>query len=237
MGFVNIFSVIFSESLRAGDTHLYEVLGVEAGATDDQIKRAYRRLALRYHPDKNPGDADAERLFKEINYANNVLSNASKRAVYDAYGPMGLKMMDQIGEDRIPVFMLAQSRWAKVGVPLSIHDLQFIFIACGLLTGCYCCCCCCCCCNCCCGKLRPKMDDEHEQYEPAAFSGGTSANNTPFAQRRADESQPIVTEQPRRHSQQQQQQQNGGTTDRPAVIAMPPPPPPTVITITEPSNV
>ena len=61
----------------------YKVLGVEKSAKPDDIKRAYRKLAKKYHPDKNPGDKQAEEKFKEINEANEVLSDAKKKARYD----------------------------------------------------------------------------------------------------------------------------------------------------------
>lgn len=61
----------------------YEILGVKKNATSDDIKRAYRKLAKRYHPDKNPGDKQAEEKFKEINEANEVLSDKEKKARYD----------------------------------------------------------------------------------------------------------------------------------------------------------
>ena len=64
----------------------YEALGVSRNASEDEVKRAFRKLAREYHPDLNPGDRDAERKFKEINEANEVLSDADKRAKYDRYG-------------------------------------------------------------------------------------------------------------------------------------------------------
>lgn len=67
----------------------YEVLGVSKTATDDEIKKAYRKMALKYHPDKNPGDKEAEEKFKEAAEAYDVLSNADKRARYDQYGHAG----------------------------------------------------------------------------------------------------------------------------------------------------
>ena len=64
----------------------YEVLGVSKTATDEELKKAYRTLAKKYHPDMNPGDKDAEQKFKEINEAYGVLSDKEKRARYDQYG-------------------------------------------------------------------------------------------------------------------------------------------------------
>lgn len=68
----------------------YEVLGVEKGASEDEIKRAYKKLARKYHPDMNPGDKEAEEKFKEINEANEVLSNPDKRQKYDQFGFAGV---------------------------------------------------------------------------------------------------------------------------------------------------
>ncbi len=64
----------------------YEVLGLDKGADDASIKKAYRQLAKKYHPDMNPGDAEAEAKFKEVNEAYAVLSDADKKAKYDQYG-------------------------------------------------------------------------------------------------------------------------------------------------------
>jgi molecular chaperone DnaJ len=64
----------------------YEVLGIQKGASADEIKKAYRSLAKKYHPDMNPGNAEAEQKFKEINEAYGILSDADKKAKYDAYG-------------------------------------------------------------------------------------------------------------------------------------------------------
>ena len=69
----------------------YEVLSVERTADGEEIKRAYRRLAMKYHPDRNPGDTEAEVKFKEAAEAYEVLSDAQKRQIYDQYGHEGLK--------------------------------------------------------------------------------------------------------------------------------------------------
>ena len=69
----------------------YEVLGLERGAEEGAIKSAYRKLALQYHPDKNPGDGEAEAKFKEASEAYEVLSDAEKRSNYDRFGHAGVE--------------------------------------------------------------------------------------------------------------------------------------------------
>ena len=64
----------------------YEILGVAREATDEDIKKAYRKLALKYHPDKNPGDHTAEEKFKELGEAYEALADPQKRAAYDRFG-------------------------------------------------------------------------------------------------------------------------------------------------------
>src|SRR5919201_479509 len=69
----------------------YAILGVPRTASDDEIKQAYRKLAMRYHPDRNNGSKDAEERFKEITEAYDVLRDVTKRATYDRYGEAGLR--------------------------------------------------------------------------------------------------------------------------------------------------
>src|SRR4051812_4148735 len=69
----------------------YEVLGVAKNATPEEMKAAYRRQAIKFHPDKNPGNKDAEENFKEINEAYSVLSDGEKRKAYDQFGHAGVQ--------------------------------------------------------------------------------------------------------------------------------------------------
>jgi curved DNA-binding protein len=76
----------------------YKILGVERTASEDEIKRAYRKLALKFHPDRNPNDKQAEEKFKEINEAYQVLSDAQKRSRYDQLGESYRNWQQQYGE-------------------------------------------------------------------------------------------------------------------------------------------
>lgn len=75
----------------------YELLEIERGCTDSEIKKAYRKLALKFHPDRNQGDKDAEEKFKSLNEAYQVLSDTQKRSTYDRYGHEGLERQGHSG--------------------------------------------------------------------------------------------------------------------------------------------
>ncbi|MDG3003793.1 DnaJ C-terminal domain-containing protein [Paludisphaera mucosa] len=79
------------------DRDYYEVLGVARDATADAVKKAYRKLARQYHPDVNPGDKGAEKSFKEVQQAYDILSDQEKRALYDRYGAAGFEGMGSAG--------------------------------------------------------------------------------------------------------------------------------------------
>ncbi|MFQ5845059.1 MAG: DnaJ domain-containing protein, partial [Planctomycetota bacterium] len=69
----------------------YETLGISRNASAEEIKKAYRKLALKFHPDRNPGDKGAEQRFRDINAAYDVLKDKNKRAAYDRFGEAGVE--------------------------------------------------------------------------------------------------------------------------------------------------
>lgn len=77
----------------------------------------YRKLALKYHPDKNPENPDAAEKFKELNNAHSVLSDITKRNIYDKYGSLGLYVAQQFGEENVNTYFMLSSWWAKVRFP------------------------------------------------------------------------------------------------------------------------
>ena len=70
--------------------NLYEILGINKNASNSEIKKAYRKLARKNHPDLNPGNKNAEELFKKISHAHDVLSDPEKRKLYDEFGEGGI---------------------------------------------------------------------------------------------------------------------------------------------------
>ena len=73
---------------------LYEIIGVDKNASENDIKKSYRKIAMKYHPDKNPGDEESEKKFKEAAEAYSVLSDDRKRQQYDQFGHAGVGMGD-----------------------------------------------------------------------------------------------------------------------------------------------
>ena len=90
--------------IRTMEIDYYEVLGIQVSAPSDEIKKVYRKLAMKFHPDRNPGDKEAEEKFKQATEAYEVLSDSKKRQIYDAYGFEGLKSRGYQGPDFEDVF-------------------------------------------------------------------------------------------------------------------------------------
>ncbi|TSK98478.1 Tripartite motif-containing protein 55 [Bagarius yarrelli] len=86
-------------ALSTSGEALYQVLGLDKNCTHDDVKKSYRKLALKYHPDKNLDNPDAAEKFKELNNAHSVLSDVTKRNIYDKYGSLGLYVAQQFGEE------------------------------------------------------------------------------------------------------------------------------------------
>lgn len=163
-------------SLTHQGTSLYEVLGVDKNATPEEIKKAYRKMALKHHPDKNPNNPEATEKFKEVNHAHSILSDPGKREIYDKYGSMGLYIAEQFGEENVKLYFRLNSGWCKA-----------LFMFCGIITCCYFCCCCFFCCNFCCGKCKPVPDEQWEEFEfedvkdddePITTQPGSNGNDT-----------------------------------------------------------
>ncbi|XP_034334442.1 dnaJ homolog subfamily C member 5 isoform X1 [Magallana gigas] len=166
--------------LSKSGNSLYELMGVEKSAPHDEIRKTYRRLALKYHPDKNPDDPEAADKFKEISRAHIILTDTTKRQIYDEYGSLGIWAADQFGEENATTYLLLTSGWCKA-----------LFIFCGVITGCYCCCCCCCCCNFCCGKWKPPNPEEDGEY------ANLHVRRDEFSSPESGSPEHVVTEQPK----------------------------------------
>jgi len=94
---------------------LYEIIGVDKDATDNEVKKAYRKIAMKYHPDKNPGDTEAEQQFKEAADAYSVLSNKQKRRQYDQFGHAGVGMGDAPGSSGFQGHMSMEDIFSNFG--------------------------------------------------------------------------------------------------------------------------
>lgn len=160
---------------RKEGASLYDVLGVDKNATQEEIKKAYRKMALKHHPDKNPNNPEATEKFKEVNHAHTILADPGKREIYDKYGSMGLYIAEQFGEENVKLYFRLNSGWCKA-----------LFMFCGIITCCYFCCCCFFCCNFCCGKCKPVPDEQWEEFEfddvkdddePITTQPGSNGNN------------------------------------------------------------
>ncbi|TPP67754.1 DnaJ like protein subfamily C member 5 [Fasciola gigantica] len=140
-----------TRKLSTSGESLYHTLGVPRGAPSEDLRKAYRKLALRFHPDKNPDNPSAVEIFKEINRAYRTLSDPIKRNIYDKYGSVGLSIAEQFGEENVHTYFILSNRWCKA---------LFLFIF--LVTGCFLCFCCFCCFNFCCGKCKPEIPEEED---------------------------------------------------------------------------
>ncbi|XP_043225299.1 dnaJ homolog subfamily C member 5-like isoform X1 [Amphibalanus amphitrite] len=199
-----------------GDS-LYELLSLPKTATQEEVKKTYRRLALKFHPDKNPDNPEAAEKFKEINRAHATLSDPIKRNIYDNYGSLGLYIAEQFGEENVNTYFLVTSGWCRA-----------LFVFCGVITGCYLCCCFCCCCNFCCGKCRPAPPDESGAYHNLNPEGGAVVTEQP---RSAVSGQPVAAPAAgvgKGDNEEDVDLEAGAAeepvTNQPQAFAMPPPP-------------
>ncbi|XP_004394995.1 PREDICTED: dnaJ homolog subfamily C member 5G [Odobenus rosmarus divergens] len=163
-----------AHQLSRSGTTLYAVLELKKGASPEDIKKAYRKLALKYHPDKNPGDAQAAEIFKEINTAHSILSDPKKRKIYDRHGSLGIYIYDHFGEEGVTYYFTMNSCWFKT-----------LVLLCALLT---CCCCCCCCCFCC-GALKPPPEEVARRYQQEVQNQPPRAGNKRNFRRGQDDSE------------------------------------------------
>jgi DnaJ-class molecular chaperone len=95
-----LLALLLSVALVLANKSFYELLEVPREASEPDVKRAFRKLSLRYHPDKNPGNEEAASTFKQINRAYEVLSDPDKRQIYDQQGLEGLERLERGGDNR-----------------------------------------------------------------------------------------------------------------------------------------
>ncbi|CAG7815949.1 unnamed protein product [Allacma fusca] len=171
--------------LSRGGKSLYNELHVSHLASEREINAVFRRLALQYHPDKNPGNSESLDKFKEINRIHKILTDANKKQIYNEYGSFGLFIAEKYGDEEVAIFSL-------------ITSMRFQLV--GLLTCCFCCCCYCCCLMCCdgccglCCKNTPEDQAVEEDVVPVEQLLEDQIESD------VDYQEPIITSQPRRSS-------------------------------------
>ncbi|XP_060850904.1 dnaJ homolog subfamily C member 5-like isoform X1 [Rhopalosiphum padi] len=190
----------------SGDS-LYVTLSLAKTAETEEIKKTYRKLALKFHPDKNTGNPEAEEKFKEINKAYRILTDPSKRNIYDNYGSLGLYIAEQFGEENVNAYFFVTSKWCKA-----------LIIGSCIVTGCCCCFCCCCCCNFCFGKFKPNVpEDQQANYTNLHNDGANS--NIDGIHKKEDSEDDVIVNQPSSTNNA-----TGGAAQHSNAFAMPPPP-------------
>jgi molecular chaperone DnaJ len=117
------------------ETNYYQILGVERGASHEDIRKAYRKLARKYHPDINPGNKDAENKFKDLSVAYDVLSDEKKRKLYDEFGEAGLAAGFDAEKARSYQQWQQQSAQAGGGYEFNMDDLGDLFGGFGGMSG------------------------------------------------------------------------------------------------------
>lgn len=117
------------------ESNYYQILGVERGASHDDIRKAYRKLARKYHPDINPGNKEAENKFKEISTAYDVLGDEKKRKLYDEFGEAGLAAGFDADKARSYQQWQQQSAGAGGGYEFNMDDLSELFGGLGGMGG------------------------------------------------------------------------------------------------------
>ncbi|KZC11659.1 Cysteine string protein [Dufourea novaeangliae] len=200
---------MYADIIKTAGDSLYQILEIPSTATPEEIRKTYRKLALKYHPDKNPNNPEAAEKFKEINRAHAILTDLTKRNIYDNYGSLGLYVAEQFGEENVNTYFVLTSGWSKA-----------FFVLCSVMTACYCCCCCCCCCNFFCGRCKPTPPEDSGVYHNLQRDQnpeGDVVTNQPRSQATEDESdEDAITAQPHGGPQ-------SNSTNQP-IFAMPPPP-------------